>query len=565
MRYQDDESFLDTGNSKSGAKPRSGRRGPGGGGRAGGWSGGKGGVNQRLRAAQRLPQAVFKISSYSHSSGAVWERVNYVGRDGELEVEAPNGEMLGQVAVEQLVEEWSEEGTKENRTRIAMSAIVTFTAEVDKEAATEAARQFFGEAFGKNHDYVFAAHDDTKNFHVHVVVRTAGQDGQQLRIGRDDIQPLRELLAEQAHEQGIELDASPRWARGLEPEERLSRQAEAQLRRGVEIEQINPQEKSIFTKEAQEIELEGPGSIGGAAGKKALAEERARRRRGPEAAEYQALEYGRAAAELAAQIPQMEKPTDKIAALKGAAQLAAFGLQLTNHAADKPKDIAATRAVMVSVDKAINSQIRGLKEGGPQKEAITARRGLAEKLSEYQKAEEAQFGQRVAVAAEGVKRQRTERRRTHERAGLETPEAQVALGQERERERERDHKPNAAASPALEYARASGRLASQIGELEGDDKKVAAVKAAVELGGKAWAAAEGLDSEAAKHSREIIAQVEGVIHNEIHSIKGGPAKQQAIRADRQLAGRLVEYRAEQREQAVKLPEAEKKRGVDLEL
>ena len=257
----------------------------------------------------------------------------------------------------------------------------------------------------------------------------------------------------------------------------------------------------------------------------------------------------------------MEKPTDKIAALKGAAQLAAFGLQLTNHAADKPKDIAETRAVMVSVDKAINSQIRGLKEGGAQKEAITARRGLAEKLSEYRKAEEAQFGQRVAVAAEGVKRQRTERRRTHELGGLETPEAQAALAEERAR----DHKPNAAASPALEYARASGRLASQIGELEGDDKKVAAVKAAVELGGKAWAAAEGLDSEAAKHTREIIAQVEGVIHNEIRSIKGGPAKQQAIRADRQLAGRLVEYRAEQREQAIKLRAAEKKRGVGLEL
>ena len=240
MRYQDDESFLDTGSSKSGSKPRSGR--------PGGWGAGKGGVNQRLRAAQGLPQAVFKISSYSHSSGGLWERVNYVGRDGELEVEAPDGEMLGQVAVEQLVDEWSDEGRKENRTRIAMSAIVSFSAEVDKEAATETARQFFGEAFGKNHDYVFAAHTDTKNFHVHVVVRTAGQDGQQLRIGSDDIQAHRELLAEQAHEQGIELDASPRWARGLKAEQRLSRAAEAQLRRGVEIEPTPPPRKKYIYK-----------------------------------------------------------------------------------------------------------------------------------------------------------------------------------------------------------------------------------------------------------------------------------------------------------------------------
>ena len=47
-------------------------------------------------------------------------------------------------------------------------------------------------------------------------------DGQQLRITKDDIQDLQTLLAEKAHEQGIELDASPRWARGLEGEERIS-------------------------------------------------------------------------------------------------------------------------------------------------------------------------------------------------------------------------------------------------------------------------------------------------------------------------------------------------------
>ena len=157
---------------------------------------------------------MLKISSYSHNSGAVWDRVNYVARDGELEVEAPDGEKLDQVALEQLVADWSDEEARGNRGVIAMSAMVSFSAGVDKEQATEAARQFFGEAFGKNHDYVFAAHEDTKNFHVHVVVRAAGENGQQLRITKADIQELRELFAEKAHEQGIELDASPRWGAG---------------------------------------------------------------------------------------------------------------------------------------------------------------------------------------------------------------------------------------------------------------------------------------------------------------------------------------------------------------
>ena len=504
---------------------------------------------------------MIKISSYSHNSGAVWDRVNYVARDGELEVEAPDGEKLDQVALEQMVADWSAGEGEENRSRIAMSAIVSFSAGVDKEQATETARQFFGEAFGKNHDYVFAAHEDTKNFHVHVVVRSHGYDGKQLRIGPDDIQELRELLAEKAHEQGIELDASPRWARGLEAEERLSRGAEARILRSVE--QEPHLEKNRFTKEEQDIEQSEPGSIGGPAARKALAEERARRRRPPEAGEYQALEYGRAAAALAAQIPQLEKTTDKIAAVKGAVQLASFGLQLTNHAVDKPQDIAETRAVMVSVDKAINSQIRGLEEGPAQKEAITARRGLAQQLSEYRKAEEEQEAQRIAAAVEGAKGLRATRGRSREERGLETPEAAAAVAEERRSPRN----PNAAASPALEYAQASGQLAAQVGELENDEKKVAAIKGAVELAGQAWELAErGQASRVeAEQTRKIVNQVERVIHDEIHTITGGPDKKAAIQADRQLAGRLVEYRAEQREQAAKARAAEQKKGEGLEL
>ena len=553
MRYQDDDSFLDLESSKSGSKPRSGRRGLGGG---RGW---KGSVSQRVRAARGLPPAMLKISSYSHNSGAVWDRVNYVARDGELEVEAPDGEKLDQVALEQMVADWSDEEMQGNRRVIAMSAMVSFSAGVDKEKATETARQFFGEAFGKNHDYVFAAHEDTKNFHVHVVVRAAGENGQQLRITKADIQELRELLAEKAHEQGIELDASPRWARGLEVEERLSRGAEARILRSVE--KAPHLEKNRFTKEEQDIEQSEPGSIGGPAARKALAEERARRRRPPEAGEYQALEYGRAAAALAAQIPQLEKTTDKIAAVKGAVQLASFGLQLTNHAVDKPQDIAETRAVMVRVDKAINSQIRGLEEGPAQKEAIAGRRGLAQQLSEYRKAEEEQEAQRIAAAVEGAKRQ-TERGRSREEPGLETPEA-AALVEERRRVRD----PNAAARPALEYAQASGQLAAQIGKLESDEQKVAAIKGAVELGGKAWELAERGQAGRveAEQTREIVNQVERVIHDEIRAITGGPNKRAAIQADRQLVGRLGEYRAEQREQAAKARAAEQKKGEGLEL
>lgn len=66
-----------------------------------------GSLSQRVRASRRLPQAVFKISSYSHSGGAVWDRVQYVSREGELEDEA--GKKLEDlVELEAMVEKWEE-------------------------------------------------------------------------------------------------------------------------------------------------------------------------------------------------------------------------------------------------------------------------------------------------------------------------------------------------------------------------------------------------------------------------------------------------------------------------
>ena len=191
-----------------------------------------GSLGQRARASRGLPQAVVKISSYSHSAGAVWDRVNYVGRDGELEVEAPTGETLTQAELEERVEGWSAETGDRAGRQLSMNMVVSFPAGMDEAKATEAARQFFQEAFAENHDYVFAPHTDAKQFHVHVVVQSAGHDGKQLRIRRDDIQDLRLLLAEKAHEQGIELDASPRWARGLDAERQVGPEIEGITRRG---------------------------------------------------------------------------------------------------------------------------------------------------------------------------------------------------------------------------------------------------------------------------------------------------------------------------------------------
>ena len=140
MRPPDDERFTDLDRPPRGRRPP--RR----------WTGTAG---QRARASRRLPQAVFKITSYSRSGGAVHGRFAYITRADEAEAEGPNGDRLDQAALAARAAEWSEEAEARHTRQYAMSAILSFPADVDEEKATEAARQFLREAFADNHDYVF--------------------------------------------------------------------------------------------------------------------------------------------------------------------------------------------------------------------------------------------------------------------------------------------------------------------------------------------------------------------------------------------------------------------------
>ena len=234
-------------------------------------------VGQRASAARRVPQAVFKISSHNRSGGAVHGRFQYMTREGEVEAEGLNGERLDQAQL---------------------------------------ARQLFRAAFADNHDYVFAAHSDTKNFHVHVVVQAAGHDGKQLRIGREDIQDLRLLMAEKAAEQGIELDASPRWARGLEKERRP----------GVKIEGMRRRFQS------PEHALEGAWFLG--ATRRTQLEALAAVRGGADAARpVSPLEYARAGERLVTLAQgQEEESAEKVPTMKAAVELTRLGLTLSASA-----------------------------------------------------------------------------------------------------------------------------------------------------------------------------------------------------------------------------------------
>ena len=314
------------------------------------------------------------------------------------------------------------------------------------------------------------------------------------------------LLAEKAREQGIELDASPRWARGLDSERRPGREAEGIRRRG------ETPARGEGEAWSPEKELAGWGrlSLDRRMQLEALVE--VRRDRDPGSRGVTAVEYVRAAEVLANKIGELENNKEKVAGVKGAAALAGVGLQLASSLRSSPnndeKEAARAGAdFLVSyverVDTSINSQIRGLGEGGAQREAITARRGLAEKISQYHQG-------------------------AREQAGQERTDGQESAGPERAREAEgrRESAGAGRACQALEYARSAAGVAGQISKLTNDPDRVTAVKEAVQLARFGWDLAQKDKGRAAdrEQARAIIDRAERALRFAINRVEDPQAK-----------------------------------------
>ena len=485
MRYADDDSLtgLDT--------ARRGRRAP----RR--WTGTR---SQRVRAAGGVPQAVFKISSYSRSGGAVMGRFEYITREGEVEAEGPNGERLGQAELAQMGEEWSAEAAARGTRQYAMSAVLSFPAGVDEEQATEAARQFFRAAFADNHDYVFAGHRDTNNYHVHVVVQSAGLDGKQLRIRRDDLQDLRLLMAEKAAEQGIELDASPRWARGLEQERRPGVKIEGMMRRFQSPEEAL--ERAWLLGVARRTQLEALAAVRGGSD--------ADRPVSP-------LEYARAGECLVTLAQGQEESAEQVQTMKAGVELTRLGLTLSARAEREAHitaaEGAAVLAVATQVDKDLNAQISALSEAPvARREALSARQPLADHLAALRPPPERRWAREVEAPA----------------AAEQAPAVQ-----------------------ALEYAREAERVAGQLDTLTHDQDRVAAVKGAVSLARFGWELAERDQAPTPEQAqtRATIDTTERALRAAINQIEDPQAKREAIQARATLYhGGVKEYRQQRREQ-----------------
>jgi len=171
------------------------------------------------RVTRNAPEVMVKISSFGKGAVSVQRHLQYISRNGKVDLETDRGEILqGREQVADYFKGWKEEindgGVYKNR-RDTMHMILSMPADTPSEAVRLAGREFAKRTFAGNHEYVMALHTDEPHPHVHITVKMLGFDGKRLHISRDRPQEFRETFADALRDQGVEAEATPRQARGV--------------------------------------------------------------------------------------------------------------------------------------------------------------------------------------------------------------------------------------------------------------------------------------------------------------------------------------------------------------
>jgi type IV secretory pathway VirD2 relaxase len=201
-----------------------------------------------MKVLGKKPEVMVKITGFSKGSGGVKSNLDYITRNGKVELEDSNGNTyLGKESVKEFFDEWNDfDREKRNKNqRDTMKMVLSMPAGTNPEALKKAARDFVKKEFSTNHEYAFALHTDDKHPHVHLVVKTLGFDQKRLNPRKADIQQWRENFAEKLNERGIDAVATPRIIRGV------VKKSEAQVLRHIEQEQAKRKPRVSTVKESQ--------------------------------------------------------------------------------------------------------------------------------------------------------------------------------------------------------------------------------------------------------------------------------------------------------------------------
>lgn len=179
------------------------------------------------RTVRRVPEVMVKVlSKDSNKLQSVARHLNYIGRQGELELETDDGGRLqDRQAGQRLVEDWDLD-LDQNRHISDLSAgigrspklvhkiMLSMPPGTPAKGVLQAARNFAREEFALKHRYALVLHTDEPHPHVHLVVKAVTEQGERLNIRKATLRGWRREFARHLREQGIAANATERAVRG---------------------------------------------------------------------------------------------------------------------------------------------------------------------------------------------------------------------------------------------------------------------------------------------------------------------------------------------------------------
>ncbi len=182
-------------------------------------------IAQVARTVSRTPEVMVKVLARgTNDLGAVRKHLDYIGRNGRVDLETEDGEKLQ--AGKDLLDDWdldldeyragSDLSAVERKQspRLIHKVMFSMPAGTPPVKVLAAVQDFCREEFGLKHRYVMALHTDEPHPHVHVVIKAVSEQGERLHIRKAILRQWRADFAKHLRALGVPANATHRYIRG---------------------------------------------------------------------------------------------------------------------------------------------------------------------------------------------------------------------------------------------------------------------------------------------------------------------------------------------------------------
>jgi hypothetical protein len=184
-------------------------------------------LQQIQRTVRRTPEAVVKVlPRASNDLKAVGKHLDYIGRNGELELETDDGDHLSGRIGRDLLDNWDLDLDDVRRQanlaatngrkppKLVHKLMFSMPPGTLPGKVLEAVRNFAREEFWGQHRYAFVLHTDEPHPHVHLVLKAVNEQGVRLNIKKATLRHWRSEFARNLRLLGVEANATERAVRG---------------------------------------------------------------------------------------------------------------------------------------------------------------------------------------------------------------------------------------------------------------------------------------------------------------------------------------------------------------